>query len=96
MFKTGQNISEKPRNREKKAVSANGMTLANKVIVKKGITHKQLTLILGILVALVVALIFAKSASEETKTSISSGNIRIMTLPSGSGKVIQSAADILF
>ena len=96
MFKTEQNISKNPKNRAEKAVLLNGMALANKVIVKKGITYKELTLILGIVVALVVALIFAKSTSEETRTGISSGNVRIITIPGGSGKTIQSAMDILF
>jgi hypothetical protein len=96
MFKIEQNINPKPQNRSKKAVFTNGMALANKVIVKKGITHKELTLILGIVVALVVALIFAKSASEETKTGISSGKMHIITVPNGSVKMIQSAVEILF
>jgi hypothetical protein len=95
MFKTEQNISQNRQNRFEKAVFQNGMALANKVIVKKGITFRELTLILGIAVALVVALIFAKTASEKTTTGLSSGNMNIITLPSSGGKVIKSAIDIL-
>jgi hypothetical protein len=96
MFNTEQNISQQPQNRSKKAVLANGMALANKVIVKKGITHKELTLILGVVVALVVALMFARSSSEENKTGISSGKMHIISIPGNSGKMIQSAIEILF
>lgn len=96
MFTTEQNISQNTQNRSKKAISENGMALANKVIVKKGITHRELTLILGIVVALVVALtFFSKSRTSDNKTGIS-GKLPVVTVPNGSAKLIRSAVEVLF
>jgi hypothetical protein len=55
MFKSGQDQAINPKNRHKTEILKYGMTLVKKHSMKQRFTYKELTLILGIVVALLVA-----------------------------------------
>jgi hypothetical protein len=71
MFTIEQNIAKTQSKCLKNAVLKRGTTLANKNIVKRKITYKELTLAFGIIIAVVVALTLwaSKNPAEESLSS---------------------------
>jgi hypothetical protein len=55
MFTTEQYINQKPRSGTKNGLFKAGMPLAKGKVVKARFTYKELTLVLGIFVALIIA-----------------------------------------
>jgi hypothetical protein len=67
MFATEQYTIQGFKNRTKKAVFETGMRFANRKTVKRRFTYKELTLIVGIVVALIVAFtVFLQSPSAQS------------------------------
>lgn len=56
MFTIGHDIVEKPKNRGKHGFSNDGTTLANDKKVKRSVNYKEVILVFGIVIAVLVAL----------------------------------------
>jgi len=70
MFASEQYYGERVKNRTKKAVFESGMGLVKRKAVKTHFTYKELSLIVGILVALIIAFtLFFRSPSKPSSFS---------------------------
>jgi hypothetical protein len=95
MFKTEQHIVQTFRNSSKKARFQNGTTFAKKAIVKQKITYKEITLVIGILVAMLVALtLWVQSPAEQS--AIQSISLPQLTFPEFTRSLVEAAIDIFF
>jgi hypothetical protein len=102
MFKTEQIPGQNNKNQQKALVLKSGTTLANSKIVRSSITHKEITMLLGILVAAIVLFTLWMRTPSQTNTAgntpsaatfqIVPGNIH---LPSAK-TIIETTAEILF
>ena len=70
MFASEQYTLQEFKNRTKKAVFESGMRFANRKAVKRRFTYKELTLIVGVVVALIVAVtLFLQTPSAQSSYS---------------------------
>jgi flagellar basal body-associated protein FliL len=83
---------KKARNTEKNAGKKGGITLANKNCVKKSITYREITVAIGILVALVIALTFWATGEREDFSG--SNSTRPMNIPAVTKKILETAVNI--
>lgn len=94
MFKTEQNIVPRSQKSALKAVLKTGITLAKPTGMKRNITYKEITLVLGILVAVVVAFTLWVSQPSEHTTI----NGKVLPIPSApvTKSVVKAAVDFIF
>jgi hypothetical protein len=77
------------------AFFTNGTPLANQVLVKKGITYKEVSLIMGIIVAMVVA--FTLWANQtESQTHLPSVSLPEISVPAIGKSIVKIATEIIF
>ena len=91
MFITEQYTRQKTENLYKKALFKTGTILVNHKEVKKAITYKEITLALGILVALLIAFTLWTRPDEEVSGS---KDIRQISIPSVAKSLFQTTVRI--
>jgi hypothetical protein len=95
MFATEQYTIQGFKNRTKKAVFETGMSLANRKAVKRRFTYRELTLIVGVVVALIVAFtLFLQSPSAQSSYN-ESLRLNLPNLTTPAVKVVTVVQEIL-
>jgi hypothetical protein len=95
MFKIEQHITHALSNSSKKAGFQNGTSFAKKAVVKQKVTYKEITLVIGILVALLVAFtLWVQSPAEQS--AIQSISLPQITFPEFTRSLVEAAIDIFF
>ncbi|MFZ6012949.1 MAG: hypothetical protein ACOYXT_21575 [Bacteroidota bacterium] len=98
MFTSGQYIGQKLQNQPLKAVFQHGTALARRKIVKRRFTYKELTLVLGIVVALLIVFTwwFKNPAVPAQNTGDNHRTLPVITLPTVAKGLVKSALEIIF
>jgi NADH:ubiquinone oxidoreductase subunit 3 (subunit A) len=96
MFTSVQNISQNTQNPRKTMVFDSGMTLAKHNTMKLQITYREITMIFGTLIAIVVMFTLWVRKPEMPDSSIQLPlKVTAVVLPTAK-TIVESAADVLF
>jgi hypothetical protein len=97
MFIIEQNIAKTPSKTSKKRFFKDGTPLAKEIAVKRTITYKEITLILGILVAiLVVIILWVVDPSADGQPASNITNLPGLSPGDLPRSIIYTVADIIF
>jgi hypothetical protein len=95
MFRTEQNIKQINRKDEKSGISRIGTTLARKDVMRHHLTHKDLTMILGILVALVIAFTLWVRTPQSSE-AFSPSSTPSLPQPPTASRAIKATTSLIF
>jgi hypothetical protein len=96
MFRIEQNIDQNLKIRQKNAVLTNGTALAKARTMKFRITHKELSIIAGIIVAMIVAVTFLGKNPTDNSSSVKTVNLPEVSIPNGHSKLIHFILELSY